>query len=305
MHVISTYQHTPAVCMRALLLLISTHRLCACVLLLLVSTHRLCACVCYYYLSAHTGCVHARVISTYQHTPAVCMRALLLLISTHRLCACVLLLLVSTHRLCACVRYYYLSAHTGCVHARVISTYQHTPAVCMRALLLLISTHRLCACACYYYLSAWWKQVPVGCTAGVVLGTRQAGMHALASYKGNETAFEQNSFLLSLLMIWFPFPLMFSQGEHTSLVHKTRTNWWEDKTWLAETNKTLQCPFKLASWMGSGQNHSMCCSFFVVVFGLFGGGGGPDAKKTMTTTTKLGRLTYTTHSQFFDYINFN
>ena len=196
----------------------------------------------------HQLCAHARVIITYQHTPAVCMHALLLLISTHQLCACAR---------------YYSSAHTGCVHA------------------------------CYYYLSAWWKQVPVGCTVGVALGTRQAGTRALASYKGNGTAFEQNSFLLSLLMIWFPFPLMFSQGEHTSLVHKTRTNWWEDKTWLAETNKTLQCPFKLASWMGSGQNHSKCCcSFFVVVCFRFvgGGGGGPEAKKTMTTTTKTRML---------------
>ena len=212
----------------------------------------------------------------------------------------VLLLLISTHRLCACTRYYYSSAHTGCVHAHVI-THQHTPAVCMHALLLLISTHRLCACAryyssahtgcvhaCYYYLSAWRKQVPVGCTVGVVLGTRQAGMRALASYKGNGTAFEQNSFLLSLLMIWFPFPLMFSQGEHTSLVHKTRTNWWEDKTRLAETNKTLQCPFKLASWMGSGQNHSKCCcSFFVVVcFWFVWGGGGTRSKENHDNNNK-------------------
>ena len=211
--VIITYQHTLAVCMHALLLLISTHRLCACARYYYLSAHTGCVC---YYLSAHTSCVRALLLLISTHQLCACM--LLLLISTHQLCVllllisthqlCVLLVLISTHQLCACVRYYYLSAHTGCVHACyyylsahtgcvhacVIITYQHTPAVCMCVLLLLISTHRLCACAHYYYLSAWWKQVPVGCTAGVVLGIRQAGMRTLASYKGNWTAFEQTPF---------------------------------------------------------------------------------------------------------------
>ena len=129
-------------------------------------THQLCACARYYYLSAHTSCVHARVIITYQHTPAVCMCALLLLISTHQLC--VLLLPISTHQLCACVIITYQHTPAVCMHVIityqhtpavcviityqhtpavcVIITYQHTPAVCMCVLLLLISTHRLCAC---------------------------------------------------------------------------------------------------------------------------------------------------------------
>ena len=65
----------------------------------------------------HQLYVHACVIITYQHTPAVCM--------------CALLLLISTHRLCACMHYYYLSAHTGCVHARVIITYQPGENKCL------------------------------------------------------------------------------------------------------------------------------------------------------------------------------
>ena len=113
--VIITYQHTPAVCMHALLLLISTHRLCACAR--------------YYYLLANTGCV---LLYLSAHTS--CVIALLLLISTHRLC--VLLLLTSTHRLCACMLLLLISTHQLCV------------------LLLLTSTHRLCACVHYYYLSA-------------------------------------------------------------------------------------------------------------------------------------------------------